>query len=483
MDTVYAFYNYNKVSVNNRHIKSSFEINNIPLALANSLRRAFSSIVPTVTFDDTWNEDESHRSIVIRKNTSALHNEFLSHRLCLVPLNMENTSSLKIKTVFRKKTGNRDYVFAEPEKVPIFHIKLKNDIENKHLRDKDGFLEVNSTHFQVEHPDNTNITDYIPLDPYTNYPIILNKLKSFVSNEDGEELDLTCYPRIGVGSIHSRYDPTGTVSFQYKIDETRVDSTFLKKLEYLNSERKRKGLEPYSDEEVKQLRRSFELLDKERVYFVNKANEPNVFEYSVESIGFLNPDQIVVDALHTTNLLLKDIQNSFLEIEIQSGKLNIETNRKLKLAETEGPQLGVSFHIKNENHTIGNMLTYYIRSNFAERDDNVLSYAGYRMNHPLIEEIEFVLIPNNSIDLVQEIRKISPVLPTEFKNITFANLKELPEQSLRELLAILIFVKSINLCINDIKGLLKEFGEISDVKEPSFIVEDDADYFNAFVNL
>jgi DNA-directed RNA polymerase subunit L len=396
---------------------------------------------------------------------------------------MENTSYLKIKTVFRKKTGNRDYLFAEPEKVPIFHIKLKNDNEHKNLRDKDGFIEVNSSHFQVEHVDNTNITDYIPLDPYTNYPIILNKLKSFISNEDGEELDLTCYPRIGVGSINSRYDPTGTVSFQYKIDESRVDSTFIKKLDFLNSERKRKGLEQYSEEEVKQLRRSFELLDKERVYFVNKTNEPNIFEYSIETIGFLNPDQIFVDALYSLNLVLKDIQNSFINIEIQSGQLYIETNRKLKLVETDGPQLGISFHIKNENHTIGNMLSYYIRSNFADKDSDVLSYAGYRMNHPLIEEIEFVLIPKTSVDLVNEIRKISPNLPIEFTNITFENLNELPEQSLRELLSILIFIKSINLCINDIKGLLNEFGEISNVKEPSFIIEDDKEYFDYFQNI
>ncbi len=82
--------NYKKDMVGDYHLKTSFEITDIHLALANSLRRCFSSIVPTVTFDDEYKEQVELKSIIINKNTSALHNEFLSHRLSLIPLDLNN---------------------------------------------------------------------------------------------------------------------------------------------------------------------------------------------------------------------------------------------------------------------------------------------------------------------------------------------------------------------------------------------------------
>ena len=64
-----------------------FTINDISVPLANSIRRTILSDIPSVSFDDTWIDDDDARSIRIVKNTSGLHNEFLSHRLSLIPIN------------------------------------------------------------------------------------------------------------------------------------------------------------------------------------------------------------------------------------------------------------------------------------------------------------------------------------------------------------------------------------------------------------
>ena len=467
--------NYQKHSINNTHIKTSFELLNIPLALANSLRRGFSSLVPTVTFDDTWYEEEAIRSILINTNTSALHNEFLSHRLALIPLNMTGNSNIQIKTIFRKDNGTRDFAFVNPELVPIFTLKIKNDNLNKDNRDKDGFLEVNSSHFNIE---NDIASKYLLTDPYTRDPIIIDKLKSNVSNEDdGEELDIICRPRISMGKINARNDPTGTVTFQYKVDESKVDSTFELKLQYLNNERVRKGLEVFTELEIKQLKRSFELLDKERVFYRNVSGDPNLFQMSVETNGFLNPDQIIIDTLDITTRVLRDILNS-ISIKSVGNQLAIITNSKVVISETTGNKLGTSIIVKHENHTIGNILAHYTRYNYANEEANssILSYAGYRMNHPLIEEIECILTLKHIeheglVDNIKEM--LFNKIPIEFEDITnWDIIYKMSLASLRELLSVIIFIKSINLSIKDLAIIKSQFTQLTNVSKTSYLAED-----------
>ena len=59
--------------------ETKFELYSTDLAIANALRRIMISEVPTMTID----------LVEVRENTSALHDEFLAHRLGLVPLNSE----------------------------------------------------------------------------------------------------------------------------------------------------------------------------------------------------------------------------------------------------------------------------------------------------------------------------------------------------------------------------------------------------------
>ena len=103
--------------------ETAFTIQDIPVSLANSLRRVLISNIPIACFDDTWDDREELRSIVINKNTSGIHNEFLAHRLSLVPLNMDN-EFLKLKTYYDKNTCKRIIMFNN-DYTPTFEIKVK----------------------------------------------------------------------------------------------------------------------------------------------------------------------------------------------------------------------------------------------------------------------------------------------------------------------------------------------------------------------
>ena len=503
----------------------SFTINNVSVPLANSIRRTMLSDIPCIAFDDTWIDDDSKRSIVITKNTSGIHNEFLSHRLSLIPINRYRRitrDSLEIETIFNTKTNKREFSFNSDKEIPIFKLDIQNTSETSLKKNNYGLVEVHTSH--IEYDDFISDIDtslYFQPDLYIKETsdedeyIILNMLK------DNEELELIMKPTVGLGTDNARYCTVGTVSYKFNIDEEKVDNVFNQMIQAQNNERIEKKLNTFNEEEIAVKRNSFMLLDKDRVYKSNSYKQPNSFHYCVESIGVLPSNQIVYDSLSMIRIRLQDIKQSFTgflkgdsgiggtynSITIYNNKEPIIFN-KVNVYQSIDNLLGYKIVIQNNNHTMGNIINHYINMlftnthmdisekntipNFDSLDLNsidlydynqsILEHCGYKMPHPLKQEIEFKLKLSSRIsefEMFQLYEEYSLEL-NKMYDIQTTDIGLISDLEKQKIIIIYTFVKSIQSIQEIVTNLLKQWtSETSrvgqEINEPSFTIKDNID--------
>ena len=431
-----------------------FKITGISLALANSLRRVLLSDLPVVGFSNEWNDDAQHRKIVVVENTSGLHNEFLSHRLCLVPLCMYKNDLFRISSTFNSTTARREFVFSEP--VPSFTI-------SKHNQEPGSIVEVTTSDFyfldesqgpycggtsgtpppnpliaaeagtqsvsdmEIEHEESDTevdtgtqaqppvvapsrifktvpIASCFPVHPVTQDPILLNLLKT--NNGEGRKMTVICRPTVGQGYIHSSYCAVGTVAMSFeKQSSSAIKRVFQQKIKYMNQERENKNLPHMSKEHQAKLQQSFHILDSERIYKKNAYGGPSGFLFEVESTGVLTAPQLVMDGLCMLELKMYDILRcmSFTADTVPASMATGRATTALRV-QLHPDKMGVSLStnklhafvisLKNENHTTGNCIADYLKRMYLldpTQDAKILEYASYVMKHPLKEVIDVII--------------------------------------------------------------------------------------------
>lgn len=154
-----------------------FLLLNADLAFANSLRRVIISEVPTMAIDMAQ----------VIENTSPLFDEFVVHRIGLVPLVSEDIDKYEFPLKCTCKSGcSRCQV--------DFILSVKCD-ENC----KDDTLEVTSNDIILKNQE----CRVKPVD-YGNNPIVLTKLKK------GQSINMTLTAKKGIGKTHAKWSPVCT---------------------------------------------------------------------------------------------------------------------------------------------------------------------------------------------------------------------------------------------------------------------------------
>ena len=455
--------------------KTSFELKDVSVAFANSLRRSFSTMCPTITFDK--------ESIAIETNTTALHNEFLIHRLEFIPIYSDGDLSketFKLKTYYNIAEGIRSWEFVNEDKVPKFLIDtVKPETILTSNNNMNNIDDITTDSFVIK----DGITslrneEFFKKDVFTNDPILIDCLKTNLK-EDGhrDSLKLSATPTYGIGKENTRNDPTGTVQYNFKLDsDDKIETKWGDKLTYLRKDREINGLKPYTEKEVEKLKKSFNLLDKYRVYKTNDEGQANHFEFIVESIGFMSSNRIIYDAIKHLELSIDDVIHSIGFKKTSLGTYSLAKNYSKKITvskfKTTNINEGCSIVIKNENHTIGNLIQDKLREKFLVKDNKqdlskYLKLANYRMDHPTIEEIEVMISIRDNVD-----NTIIDSFLKEYITDLYGDDADIKiNKDNRHLyFSVYLFIQTLKEIKKDTTEFLNLYGNISSIDEASFIV-------------
>lgn len=358
----------------------TFDLENCRPSFANALRRIILSEVPTVGFQT---EDYENSTLRVIKNTSSLHNEFLLHRMSLIPIHIADPSSF-----------NKDHF--------TFELNVTNEsIQSKNITTDNIVV----TNMLTNKPEPTE--KFFPKDPITKDPILITRLKPNLAGES-EMIHIKGHAVVGTGSDNALFSPVCCAIFTNKKDPEKVAAAFQT---YLDEEQKER-VEPITKQEETELLKRFTIRESERYFFTDENDEPNQFSFRVETIGVLPSHHIVMKAF---DILIKKLDTFTFELDRASDRDNSDM---VEIRETDTQLVnGYDIHIKDENHTLG----YLLQDMLLSFDTNQLvNFSGYMNPHPLKKIIILRVQFTRGItreEIVVEIKEMIRILKTYLNNM------------------------------------------------------------------
>ena len=196
----------------------TFKIKDIDVSVVNSIRRLISTDIPNVGFYFKIKDHFVENDMKFIENKSPLHNEFMAHRLSLIPLNfteqeIETWNKDDYKFVLKKElTSNQDI----------------QDVTTEHFTiiDKDG-LELPRSFVKRILPPNDITKDYI----------LITKLRP--ENNEKKSVHIEAYATKGIGIDCVCWSVASTNVYFNTIDEEAADNALKKLLKNVATEKKK----------------------------------------------------------------------------------------------------------------------------------------------------------------------------------------------------------------------------------------------------
>ncbi|MFS8034171.1 putative DNA-directed RNA polymerase [Helianthus anomalus] len=292
---------------------AKFELRETDASMANALRRVMIAEVPTIAID----------LVEIEVNSSVLNDEFIAHRLGLIPLTSERAMSMRFSRDCDACDGDGQCEFCSVE----FHLRAKCindqtlDVTSKDLYSSDH------TVVPVDFSDATSGFE----NPEDQRGITIVKLRK------GQELRLRAIARKGIGKDHAKWSPAATVTFMYEpeihINEEMMETLSLEEKTSVveSSPTKVFALNPHT-QQVEVVDPEAYTYDDEVLKKVEAMGKPGLIEiyakedsfiFTVESTGAIKASQLVINAIDVLKQKLDAVRllEDTVEADDQFGEL------------------------------------------------------------------------------------------------------------------------------------------------------------------
>ncbi|KAK1754607.1 RNA polymerase [Echria macrotheca] len=240
-------------------VRTKFELSNTDLSFANSLRRVMLAEIPTLAID----------LVQIEENSSVLADEFIAHRLGLIPLNAEGVDALN----YSYDCDCEEYC-ERCSVTLVLHAKCTGD-ENMQVVARD-LVPTGDRVNQVLGTPIINDADGLG-------PLIL-KLRPT------QEVKITCIAKKGTAKEHAKWAPSAAIGFEYDPHNK------LHHLDLWYEQDPKKEWPPSEYAAWEEPPQEGEPFDYDAV--------PNRFYFNVETAGPLPPDTIVAEGIKVLQLKL-----------------------------------------------------------------------------------------------------------------------------------------------------------------------------------
>lgn len=336
-----------------RNARHSFEIHNVDLAIVNGLRRVILTDIPMVGF-----RGEGEPTVLIHKNNGPLHNEFMTHRIGMIPiclteeevdafyenkyhftLDITNTDSKMLNVTTRDLTGivrERDATEADMgSKEDAADADADADAPDK-------FVERKATQEEMRR--------WFPPNTVTKEPILITRLRP------GESLSFEAWPVKSTAREHAAFSPVSLCTHSYMVDEVAVAENAITNV-----------------------------LQKERTYVKNKHGDPIAFKFDLECETHLSPKYIFTRAM---DVLMERIDRIVHELSNEPSEI-VRRGWCDKVP-------GYEFTVEKEDDTVGHLLQSTMFDAHVRKEEpmsgHTLTYCGYICPHPLDLKMVFRMV-------------------------------------------------------------------------------------------
>ncbi|KAJ0090521.1 hypothetical protein Patl1_14760 [Pistacia atlantica] len=288
---------------------AKFELGDTDASMANALRRVMIAEVPTIAID----------LVEIEVNSSVLNDEFIAHRLGLIPLTSEKAMSMRFSRDCDACDGDGQCEYCSVE----FHLRAKCmgdqtlDVTSKDL--------ISSDH-NVVPVDFADSSAYDSSDQQSHFGFLQLSLPSWsfslgiiiVKLRRGQELRLRAIARKGIGKDHAKWSPAATVTFMYE-PEIHINEDLMETLTLAE----RQAWVESSPTKVFDLDEATGQKPWGKPGLIEIYGKEDSFIFTVESTGAVKASQMVLNAIEVLKQKLDAVRLSedTVEADDQFGEL------------------------------------------------------------------------------------------------------------------------------------------------------------------